>query len=394
MSLSPPAAASSDRLSWDIFCRVIDNHGDLGVCWRLARSLARRGQMVRLWVDSPDMLRWMAPTDALPGDASGQVDAFDAGHPMQVHRFEDAGAAHADAVGDVVVESFGCDLPPAFVAAMARRAPSSVWINLEYLSAEPYVERSHGLPSPQSTGPGQGLTKWFFYPGFSERTGGLLGRPDLQPWTAPRRAGERAVSLFAYASGAFAPLLDALNCEPTLIVAMQGPSQHAVKSLMDGQGARWPRLRLMAMPWMSQRDFDGVLADCDLNIVRGEDSLVSAVRAERPLVWQAYPQRDGAHRAKVLALLDALGAPAAQAAPRTMAAGAARMGDPVQSLRSAWLAFNGLHGAGPGLPALPTHTLHAWSRLLAPWHAGLRTRPSLDLALMAFVAARRGRASG
>ncbi|HEY0886111.1 MAG TPA: elongation factor P maturation arginine rhamnosyltransferase EarP, partial [Ramlibacter sp.] len=20
---------------WDIFCKVIDNHGDIGVCWRL-----------------------------------------------------------------------------------------------------------------------------------------------------------------------------------------------------------------------------------------------------------------------------------------------------------------------------------------------------------------------
>ena len=29
---------------WDLFCRVIDNHGDLGVCWRLARDLAARGE--------------------------------------------------------------------------------------------------------------------------------------------------------------------------------------------------------------------------------------------------------------------------------------------------------------------------------------------------------------
>ena len=30
-------------MSWDIFCRVIDNHGDLGVCWRLSVDLAQRG---------------------------------------------------------------------------------------------------------------------------------------------------------------------------------------------------------------------------------------------------------------------------------------------------------------------------------------------------------------
>ena len=33
-------------LLWDIFCQVIDNHGDVGVCWRLARELAARGHTV------------------------------------------------------------------------------------------------------------------------------------------------------------------------------------------------------------------------------------------------------------------------------------------------------------------------------------------------------------
>ena len=47
---------------WDIFCTVIDNHGDLGVCWRLTRQLRDAGQRVRLWVDDASALAWMAPT--------------------------------------------------------------------------------------------------------------------------------------------------------------------------------------------------------------------------------------------------------------------------------------------------------------------------------------------
>ena len=36
-------------LHCDIFCRVIDNYGDVGVCWRLARALrAELGWTVRL----------------------------------------------------------------------------------------------------------------------------------------------------------------------------------------------------------------------------------------------------------------------------------------------------------------------------------------------------------
>ncbi len=53
-------------LQWDIFCRVIDNFGDIGVCWRLATQLAGQGQQVRLWVDDASALQWMAP-EGCPG---------------------------------------------------------------------------------------------------------------------------------------------------------------------------------------------------------------------------------------------------------------------------------------------------------------------------------------
>jgi hypothetical protein len=86
------------------------------------------------------------------------------------------------------------------------------WINLEYLSAEPFVERAHGLPSPVLSGPGRGLVKHFFYPGFTARTGGLLREPsvaaaidpqrfDRADWLADRGCldtGERLISLFCY----------------------------------------------------------------------------------------------------------------------------------------------------------------------------------------------------
>ena len=51
---------------WDVFCRVVDNFGDIGVCWRLAADLAARGQHIRLWVDDPSALTWLAPAGA-PG---------------------------------------------------------------------------------------------------------------------------------------------------------------------------------------------------------------------------------------------------------------------------------------------------------------------------------------
>ena len=40
-------------MRWDLFCRALDNYGDIGVGWRLAADLGARGEAVRLWLDDP-----------------------------------------------------------------------------------------------------------------------------------------------------------------------------------------------------------------------------------------------------------------------------------------------------------------------------------------------------
>ncbi len=337
-------------LSWDVYCRVVDNLGDAGVCWRLAAGLAARGQRVRLVIDDAAPLVFMAP-----GGAAG-VEVLPWPGPAEP--------------GEVVIEAFGCDPPPATVGAMARRATPPPWINLEYLSAEAYVERSHGLPSPQLQGPGRGLTKWFYYPGFTPRTGGLLREPgllaeraafDRQAWWQAQgivvQPGERVVTLFCYDNPALPALLQDLARQPTLLLLTQGPAQRQVTAAPAG-------LRLHRLPWLSQPDFDRLLWSADLNFVRGEDSLVRAVWAGAPFVWQAYPQHDGAHAAKLDALLQAWRPPPAVAA--------------------LWQAWNGLRAGWPGLPA-------PWAAETLAWRESLLARPDLVTQLIAFAAAHPGK---
>jgi len=306
-------------MRWDLFCRVIDNHGDAGVCWRLAADLAGRGQAVRLWIDDPAPLAWMVPGGPDGAHRLGiDILPWDPGSPDEPQE-----------VGDVVIEAFGCDPHPGFLAALARawraRARPPVWINLEYLSAEGYVERCHGLPSPVSHGPARGLTKRFFYPGFTDRTGGLLREPDLlqrqarfdrQAWLAriglPAAApGERLVSLFCYEPAVLPDLLRQLGADPapTRLLVTPGRAQRALEAAQAHCGSA-PMPPWQLLPWLPQPEFDHLLWACDLNCVRGEDSLVRALWAGHPFVWQAYPQADGAHHAKLAAFLDWLQAPA------------------------------------------------------------------------------------
>ena len=63
-------------------------------------------------------------------------------------------------------------------------------------------------------------------------------------------------------------------------------------------------LRIQYLPHLTQDDYDHLLWASDFNFVRGEDSLVRAIWASKPFVWQIYPQDDSAHHAKLEAFLD------------------------------------------------------------------------------------------
>lgn len=301
-------------LSFDIFCQVIDNFGDIGVCWRLARQLAQRrgdtgraSHRVRLWVDDLTRFRQLEP-----GINPTQEQQQRAGvHIVRWH-------ANTPALtpGDVVIEAFGCELPAAFIDAMI--ATDSLWINLEYLSAESWVHGFHLQRSAQANG----LRKYFFFPGFTPETGGLLREPDL---TGQRRAWNAQPALrdaLLQSCGVASADIDALRrdarlvfvfCYPdvpiqTLIDTLARESRQTVMLIPHGvyPDAVAPdnaMVRIHHIPFVSQADFDRLLWSADLNIVRGEDSLVRAIWAARPMIWQPYPQEDQAHVSKLDAWL-------------------------------------------------------------------------------------------
>lgn len=305
---------------WDIFCHVVDNLGDIGVCWRLSADLAARGQRVRLWVDEPEPLRWMAP-GALEGHWPG-VEVIPWTRPLP------EGLAASLPPADVWIEAFGCDPPDEMIHALAERLARDetppVWINLEYLSAEAWVERCHGLPSPVMSGPLKGLSKTFFYPGFTQATGGLLHEQDLAQRQAAfdakawrQRHGvpddALAVSLFCYdPAPALAPLLAQATqqAQPVHWLVTPGRATRAMEAaLAELPSDRRPASEhIHHLPLVDQPRFDEMLWACDLNIVRGEDSLVRALWAGKPFIWHIYPQHDNAHHAKLEAFLDWLGA--------------------------------------------------------------------------------------
>ncbi len=299
---------------WDIFCAVIDNFGDAGVCWRLARQLAaEHGIAVRLWIDD------LRPLSAIWPD-------IDAGLARQsccsVEICKWSGDLPAVEPADMVIETFACGLPAAYLAAMAAAEPAPRWINLEYLSAENWVRGCHGLPSPHPRLP---LSLHFFFPGFYPDTGGLLREADLLASRREFQASVRQqtafwhelgceppngaikISLFAYENAALPDLLQAWSVCPTPVwCALPLDRLNASIGAWFGAGNIWQRgnLTVQPLPFLDSERYDRLLWACDLNFVRGEDSFVRALWAGRPLIWHIYPQQDAAHHVKLKAFLD------------------------------------------------------------------------------------------
>jgi len=292
---------------WDIFCRIVDNFGDLGVCWRLARQLANEhGARVRLMLDDPAPFHLIAP------QGSGAVDV----RPWPSENTE------TPEVADVVIAAFACELPPAYLAALSAKSQESAppcLINLEYLSAEDWIEGCHGLASPHPILP---LATYFFFPGFTAKSGGLLRERDIftRRQTLCRKdflfslgiedsPAALLLTLFCYDNAPLAALIAVWQEAPCPILCLVPPGQpfNALCKLLgkpSDTGWQIGNVRLLPIPFLSQEIYDALLFISDFNFVRGEDSFVRAQWAGKPFVWQAYPQTDNAHHAKLSAFAE------------------------------------------------------------------------------------------
>lgn len=299
---------------WDIFCTVIDNFGDMGVCWRLANQLVNEHhQIVRLWID--DLVSFSSIGPTVNPKIQRQIV-----QGVEICHWQKEFVAVEPA--EIVIEAFACELPDVYIAAMLQKKKQPVWINLEYLSAEPWVAQYHALPSPH---PRFSLTKTCFFPGFVPGTGGLLRERNLitqrENFNAvaereflqrknllERESDELRISLFCYDTAPVENLLKVLSesLVPTLLIVPQGRVAEGIVALFAQKKEliKHKRLTIQIIPFMEQTDYDRLLWSCDINFVRGEDSFVRAQWAANPFIWNIYPQTEGSHWKKLDAFLD------------------------------------------------------------------------------------------
>ncbi len=308
----------------DIFCHVVDNFGDIGVVYRFARTMKAFFPKTRIRVFVDDLKTFKAICAPINQDKI--IQEHDNITWIDLTKLDDE-LVNRLGISELIFETFACEIPPVYM----KRAyyQSRLLINLEHLSAEAWVEGYH---EKESLLPEGKLKKYYFMPGFTENTGGII--PNLFSPVVINSARERlemikkylteqqnAVtvmnedsifgSVFTYTRNIERLLKDCFALsKPVILLSFgdktSGSFRNALKKLNSTTGEAHvttiQNCSIIEMQFLPQQEYDLLLQLMDFNIVRGEDSLTRAVLAGKPFIWNAYIQDNCYQVVKVEAL--------------------------------------------------------------------------------------------
>lgn len=362
-----------------ILCKVVDNFGDIGFVYRLAKNLVQLNPQreIRIAVDNlaafnkiesrvdpalaEQVLEVACADSLLVQEAAGKAgnegkpktaaETKSVGKPKNGGRLRIFDATNAAVCARewtkkparVILECFQCGRPDWLEALLFDGVTRALIINIDYLTAEDYAEEFHRLKSGTRS---PLVRKVNFMPGFTAKTGGLIldaaaetaskskNVPATENGFITKTAGPQ-ILMFSYPKD-FAPIIRAIlrwNKVAQINLA-QGAGKESFLAANENclQDQKAGGLFVRELPFLSQEEWDKNLYAQDILFVRGEDSLSRACLSGKPFVWQAYLQDDNYQLVKVRALLERM-------RPYFDA-------DDFAALENFWLLYNGAESSG------------------------------------------------
>ncbi len=281
--------------SIDIFCEVIDNYGDVGVTYRLAREFKRiyPNKKLRFIINQTEELNLIKKSE-----------------DIEIISYEDISII--DSSADLIIESFGCVIPKEYMDKALKN--SKIIINLEYFSAEDWVDGFH-LQESFLVG---NLKKYFFIPGLSQKSGGILLDNDFLERNKKVKKNKEYYlkkfgisgkydligSVFSYEKNFdyFIEELKKLDKKVLLLILSEKTQKNFIKYFDNNDN--YDKIEIVKLPFFSYDKYEELLALCDFNLVRGEDSFVRALLLGKPFLWHIYPQEENTHIKKLESFLE------------------------------------------------------------------------------------------
>ena len=281
--------------SIDIFCQVIDNYGDVGVAYRLAREFKRvyPNKKLRFVINQIEELNLIRKSE-----------------DIEIILYKDISKIENSA--DLIIESFGCEIPKEYMDKALKNV--KLIINLEYFSAEKWVDDFH----LQESFLGGNLKKYFFIPGLSEESGGILLDNEFLERKKKVEANKEYYlekfgikekydligSVFSYEKN-FDSLIEELkklDKKVILLILSEKTQKNFIKYFDNGNN--YDKIKFVKLPFFTYDKYEELLALCDFNLVRGEDSFVRALLLGKPFLWHIYPQDENTHIKKLESFLE------------------------------------------------------------------------------------------
>ena len=281
--------------SIDIFCQVIDNYGDVGVAYRLAREFKRvyPNKKLRFVINQTEELNLIRKSE-----------------DIEIILYKDISKIENSA--DLIIESFGCEIPKEYMDKALKNV--KLIINLEYFSAEKWVDDFH----LQESFLGGNLKKYFFIPGLSEKSGGILLDNEFLERKKKVEANKEYYlekfgikekydligSVFSYEKN-FDSLIEELKKlgkKIILLILSEKTQKNFIKYFDNGNN--YDKIKFVKLPFFTYDKYEDLLALCDFNLVRGEDSFVRALLLGKPFLWHIYPQDENTHIKKLESFLE------------------------------------------------------------------------------------------
>lgn len=303
----------------DIFCEIIDNYGDIGVVYRIAKELQKifPKSKIRAFLNKLDEFKKInSQVLDLP---SQNIDGIEY---ITFDYLRDN--ANELLTAQVIIEAFGCQIPEEYMEIAYDN--SELLINLEYLSAEDWIEDFHLQSSPLGRGK---LKKVFFMPGFTEKSGGVIADSNYleriqrvlenkefyeKKYLSDIEDRENKIvgTLFSYEKN-FTPLLEDLKKldKDVVILAMGEKTQDSLRKILKNfsiedfrNSLKYGKIEIRFLNFLNQEEYEELINIVDFNFVRGEDSFIRAVLTGKPYMWHIYCQEEYAHMDKIEGFLD------------------------------------------------------------------------------------------
>ena len=303
----------------DIFCEIIDNYGDIGVVYRTAKELQKifPESKIRVFLNRLDEFKKInSQVIDLP---SQNIDGIEY---ITFDYLRDN--ANELLTAQVIIEAFGCQIPKEYMEIAYDN--SELLINLEYLSAEDWIEDFHLQSSPLGRGK---LKKVFFMPGFTEKSGGVIADSNYleriqrvlenkefyeKKYLSDIEDRENKIvgTLFSYEKN-FTPLLEDLKKldKDVVILAMGEKTQDSLRKILKNfsiedfrNSLKYGKIEIKFLNFLNQEEYEELINIVDFNFVRGEDSFIRAVLTGKPYMWHIYCQEEYAHMDKIEGFLD------------------------------------------------------------------------------------------